>query len=546
MQHLRNFPAVHMALVFTIVCLPAPLKAADISTWTKDEIGKLPESYWAALKRDENEWTRFCQASARTFSQIYGSSVHNSYDLFLREQSATPARSAPVIQHKSLKRLTDVVYISGRSFKALSGTPLTRLRLVAYKEGAVRMIPFDILEFTSLGRVVLPSGPEANARDGDGILSDNDRIFFLAVDAGHKIDKRTINEHFAGVKAIQEIELAYRPEGEKGWVYLAAFNDDSAEKSALDYIVFHEKSSMIQTPYMLIQTRARRLKQSVAPTLDVCTWAISPSIGGTSQDIHNQFNINMILSYRGGITKNATQDDIDLHMRAWYDGSVITFIRVTWKVGTPLGIGAPTAFADVVASPFTLFDQNFLNTPFDPSIIIKNFTLTLGEDTNARVLNAQGAKPYCILTEKDKKGLVIDGRTSATRVLLDNSVRTHDLWHVLAGPSGSMCMISGMNDFCAENATFRLEWSDTPSKIGYYRYSLGLDSFINRQEHMYLEWNVVPFFLTDSGYAWNNLDLVLKHNDKPLSYAVDNSSFTRLSRFTHIPDVKSEKRFYRY
>jgi|GEM_PF-4398023 len=40
--------------------------------------------------------------------------------------------------------------------------------------------------------------------------------------------------------------------------------------------------------------------------------------------------------------------------------------------------------------------------------------------------------------------------------------------------------------------------------------------------------------------------LVLKHNDKPLSYAVENSAHIRLSRFTHIAGVKSEKCFYRY
>ncbi|MEN6472683.1 MAG: hypothetical protein ABFD81_01610 [Syntrophaceae bacterium] len=544
MNRIQHIPAVLLALILMIAGAPNALEAADISTWTKDEIKALPDSYWSTLKRDENDWTRYCQASAKSFSQIYGNAIHNSYDLFLKEQAGAPAKSPQVIQGKTLKRLTDVVYIPGKSFRTLSGTPLARLRLVAFKEGGLRMIPFDILEFTNQGRVVLPSGPEANAKDGDRTLSDNDRLFFLAVDAGDKVDKRTISEHFAGIKDIQEIELSYKPEGEKGWIYLAAFNDDSAEKSSQDYIVFRPESSMIQTPFMLIQTKARKLKQSVVPTLDVCTWGISPAIGGTAQDFHNRFNINMILSYRGGITKSETQDDIDLHMRAWYDGAVINFIRVTWKVATPLGIGAPTAFADVVASPFALYDQNFLSTPFDPSIIIKNFTLTLGEDMNARVLNA--TKPYRILTERDRKGLIIDGKSTTTKVLLDNSVKTHDLWNVLTGPAGSMCMISGMNDFCAQNAKFRLEWSDTPSQIGYYRYSLGINNFKNRQEHMYLEWNVVPFFITNSGYAWNNLDLVLKHNDKPLSYAVENSDLIRLGRFTHIPDVKSEKSCYRY
>jgi hypothetical protein len=530
-----------MSAIFPDICA-----AADISSWSKEEIKALPDTYWSNVKLGENQWIKYCQASAKNFSHIYGNGVRNSYELFMKEQDGAPAKDTQVVQSKTLKRLTDIVYIPGKTFKSLEGTPLSHLRLIAFKEGALRMIPFDILEFTAQGRVVLPSGPEANGKDGDHILSGNDRLFFLAVDAGHKVNKGTIKEHFTGIKEIQEIELSYQPEREKGWIYLAAFKDDTAEKTSLDYIVFRSESSMIQTPFMLIQTKARKFKKSVAPTLDVCTWAISPSIGGTAQDFHNQFNINMILSYRGGITMSETQDDIDLHMRAWYDGSVISFIRVTWKVSTPLGIGAPTAFADVIASPFSLYDQNFLSTPFDPSLIIKNFTLTLGEDMHTRVLNTSANKPYRILTERDRKGIAIDGRTPTTKVLLDNSVKTPDLWHVLTGPSGSMCMIGGMNDFCTQNAVFRLEWSDTPTKIGYYRYSLGVNNFKNRQENMYLEWNVVPFFLTDAGYAWKNLDLVLKHNDKPLSYAVENSPLTRLERFTHIPDVKIEKNSYRY
>ncbi|HQP30293.1 MAG TPA: hypothetical protein PLB81_03125, partial [Deltaproteobacteria bacterium] len=162
MNRTQLIPALLLALTIMIGSAPVCLAVTGISTWTQEEIKALPEDYWSALKRDEGDWTRYCQNSAKAFSQIYGNGVGNSYDLFLEEQTGAAAKSPQVMQAKTLKRLTDVVCIPGKSLKAFSGVPLNRLRLVAFKEGALRIIPFDILEFTALGRVVLPSGPEAN------------------------------------------------------------------------------------------------------------------------------------------------------------------------------------------------------------------------------------------------------------------------------------------------------------------------------------------------------------------------------------------------
>ena len=526
-----------------ILSMPAiTLFGAEISTWTGAELKALPEAYWTVQHQRERQWRTYCAAQADKFSQIYGNGIRNSYDLFLKEQAGTAVKP-PVVQAKTLKRLTDVACLPGRMFGALKGTPLPQMRLVAYKKGALRVIPFDIVEFTAAGRVVLPAGPEANPKDGDGVLSENDRLFFLAVDAGHKVDKGLISETFKGVKEVVEIELAYAPDNERGWAYLAAFADAPPEKSPLNYIVVHSDASMFYSPFMLIQARPRLVKKGLAPTVDVCSWVIAPAIGGTMLDIHNKFFIDIKMGYRLGVTMREDQDDFDLSWRAWYEGSVIGFSRVSWKVSTPLGIGAPVVFADVVASPFALLDQNFLNTPFDPSIILKSFTLAIGEDLNTRVT---GDKNYRILTAKDRQGQAVEAKNPQTRTLLDNSTKPHDLWHVLTGPSGTMCMVSGLNDFLTQQARFRLEYRDAPDSIGRYDYVLDLANFKNRQENMYLEWNVVPFFGSKGNYQWKNLDLVLKHTDKPLSYSVDGGTRLQSGAFTHIPDIKAEKRYYRY
>jgi len=68
----------------------------------------------------------------------------------------------------------------------------------------------------------------------------------------------------------------------------------------------------------------------------------------------------------------------------------------------------------------------------------------------------------------------------------------------------------------------------------------------NRQEHMYMEWNVVPQIDHNGQYNWKNLDLVLKHHEKPLDFSVDGAASTSSTIFYYIPDVKNEKSAYRY
>lgn len=520
---------------------------SSLSTWTAEEVQGLPNSFWAIQQRKEREWPAYIHSYEQQFAKLYGPGARNSYALFLKEQNSMGGDlSQPVLQRKFLKRLVDLVSLPGKTLAGLKGSPLAQVRVVAYRENALRVIPYDVLEFTSSGRVVLPAGPEANPQDGDGVLGDNDRLFCMAMDAGHRIGKPYIASVLAGVKEIQEIEIAYTPEQERGWVYVVSFTGNPPARAGLDYVKIAPEGSIMYSPFMLVQSKPRRDGKGVSATADVCTLAVAPSLGGKPCDIHHKLNLNIKTTYRMGVTTQEDKDSFNMRFRAWFDGETIVYGRCAWKVKTPLGIGAPTIFVDVMFNPFTLLSQCYLGTPFDPSALVKQFCLGLGEEMNKQAL-PQERSTYRVITADNRQGNVIDAQMNGRELSQDKKGLKKDLWHVLTGPWGSMCVFAGLNDYLAQHAgDFRMVWTDTPEHIGGYTYNLAVGDFKNRQEHMYLEWNALPFLSEGGQYNWKNLDLVLKHREKPLTYTIEGQTRMSAPRFIADPNIKQEKPFYRY
>jgi hypothetical protein len=534
------------AVLFICLMVPAIALSAksELSNRSKEDIYSLPESFLATQKLREQQWNLYMNSVSRAYSSEYGKDIKSGYDLFIKEQIPDKIRQANVIETKNLNRLTDLVWVEGRQVRTFIGQGVYALKIMSFKENKLHIIPADILEFTPQGRIVLPCGPYANPRDSDGILSDNDKIFFMAMDAGHRINRDIIKSSYKGIGEIQEMEITCPADKEKAWVYLVSFTS-GFPKCNFDLINLFPDSSVIYTPYMFIQSKPQKIVDKIYPTVNVCSWLISPYAGGTMFDIHNKFYIKMAMEYRVGITKIQDQESFDLSWRAWYDGQVIGLIRVSWKLATPLGIGAPVIFTDVLITPFTLRDENFISTPFDPGIILKNYSQSIGEDLNQKVLSPD-SKPSYILTSGNKKGYAVEAKMKSSKTLEEKKGAKDYIWHVLTGQYGSMCIISGLNEYLTKHSKFSLEYFDGPNSPGEYLYRLDLSDFKNRQENMYIEWNVLPFFSANDQQNFKILDLVLNHADKPLSIRIEGQQPAQLPIFTHIPNIKNEKKYYKY
>jgi|GEM_PF-1016963 len=534
---------------------PWPEELFPLSTWTdKDQkMNKLPDEFWVKLREVERKWPQFINDQMQLFKKSYGPDIKNSYDLFLREQVQLKASdyfkaSPPVKARKTLKRLIDLVYFPASYLDELQGAPLDKIRVLSYTQGRLRVIPFDILEFTKEDRVVLPLGPEANPQDGDNVFNGNDKLFFMVIDAGDQIDTGYIKEKFPGLKAVQEVEISYQKDNEKGFVYVATFSDKAPTKSPIDYVEFYPEVGITVTPFVFNQCECRKVKGDIVPTLGIRTWATAPQIGGTPIDIHNRLRLYTTIAFRIG-TKREREDDFNLAWRAWYDGSVMNYRRATWKMSTPLGIGAPTVFCDAVATALSLFSYISWYTPFDPSLLVKHTEISIGEDLNKRVLLDEDAKELKkgsrFITSIDKEGVDIDAVMSEKEKSRDN---TRPFWFVVTGLPGTICYRAACDEFLTENAKLSLDWIDTSEDIGYYKNYLKLDNFKNRQEYFYVGWNNVPYFRNPdpNKYGWENLDIILRHRDKPLTYKIGAHSGIKPDVFIHVPDIEVVKEDYKY
>jgi len=522
----------------------------SLSSWSTEQVQALPDTFWSIQRQTERSWGAYITRVEQLYAQTYGPNIKNAYDLFLQEQTqvGNQPKHPQIKERKTLRRLIDLVSIPGRGLARIKGASLASVRVLAFRDGALRIIPHDIMECTASGRLVLPNGPEGNPADGDGVLGDADTLYFMAMDAGDRVSPQFITDTFEGARAVIEIELGHARQNERGWVYVAAFGNQAPEKSMFEYVKIFPEASIIYSPFMLVQSMPRVFKQRVSPTVDVRTWAVAPNFGGTARDIHHRLVIGLKALFRGGFKITQDQDESDLRFRAWYAGPVIVYGRATWKMKTPLGIGAPVIFADLAGTAFTCIDQNFLWTPFDPSIVMKTFNLTLGEDLNPQALKPEPGATR-IITSQDRRVYPVRAQSSAQTVAQDaqNLGSKQDLWHVLTGPAGSMCMYAGLNDYLSRHAqTFNMLWQDSPEHIGSYLYNLDVTDFKNRQESMFLEWNGVPFFWNNGRYNWDKLDLVLKPHLRPLSYLVDGSARFEAPRFIHEPNIKSDRVLYRY
>jgi len=529
--------------------IPWPEELFPLSSWTDEETKKLPPEFWQKVRAQEKKWPEYISAQANLFRQEYGPGIRNYYDLFLEEQAEMQKPGygkvvPPVETKKTLKRLIDLACLPAEKLGSIQGNPLNNIRVISFQGGRLRIIPFDLLEFSPAGRVVLPSGPEANPQDGDGIFNGQDQIYFMVLNAGHKVAKNYVREKFPEIKDLEEVEISHPDENEKGWVYLASFAQNPPERSPFDHIQFCPETSITLTPFSLNQTEPRKRKGKIVPTLKIRSWYAAPSIGGIPMDVFDHLRIRISLRFYIGSTSD-NEDELNVSWRAWYDGQVINYNRSAWKQSTPLGIGSPVVFDDIVASSFSVYNYMTYYSPFDPAIFLKDFEVIIGEEMNRAEKEYMEAMKGWHLTERDRVGYAIDGVMSEREKTRDpNWVK----WHLLTGFQGAMLMRVDYDEYLQKHSTITLDWRDDNTAIGNYDTHMIVHRPSTRTEHFLLEWNVVPFFFNEdhSKFGWDNLNLVLKRVDKPVVFTLPSGEKFSVERYVHVPNVEKEHKFYKF
>ncbi len=134
--------------------------------------------------------------------------------------------------------------------EALDGTPIRKIRVLAFKEERFGVIPFQVDERGPEGDLILTQGPlKGKQRDteGDyvdatspGMFNGLDEILFMAMDMG---DRAPPERWPAGADRAVEIQALDPVDGSREWAYIVSLSDPPPlpGKDYIDYRTFERK-----------------------------------------------------------------------------------------------------------------------------------------------------------------------------------------------------------------------------------------------------------------------------------------------------------------
>ena len=499
------------------------------------------ERHIGISKESMSAWKDTIEGFPDKFKAAFQTPASSHYDLIKLRGQRQENASGPSTGTNTIERLADFEVINARSLRKISSVPLRNVRLFSFTNSRFIPVPFDIIEYTDSGSLILSEGPEKNSRESDGVFSGNDKLFFMAADSGDMAKSEDLE--LLNASDIQEISLASQDGREKGWVYIAAYSKNPPEKSRLKYTYLEPDEFITYSPYYITNKVPPNAMKRIRPEANQTNWAESPLIGGSGEVLNGFIDMFIRIVFAFPFTMKWNENDFDLTWRAWYSGNVVSIIRVSWKISTPFGIGAPTMMTDVICSPFSITNINFVYTPFDPSILLKKSITTSGE--TLRKATSPGSSDVIVYDRQDKRNEVLNLKgTQQKNFELKKSDKS--LWFIARNPAGTFMVRSMCDSYVMNSGSLSLTLSSQPGQTLSYYYTAELKSFSTRQAGMYQEWTVIPSFNRSANPDNEDIRLVQKFRDNPLFIMLDGSRRFANEPIIHIPDIKREKSKYKY
>ncbi len=330
-------------------------------------------------------------------------------------------------EQKSITRTEDPLVVTGKDLKALIGTPLEDLALMAYKSGEFKPIPFQIDQRLENGEYAFSSGEKA-CSDPAPDFDENDELVFMVNDLG---DRRPSGKLPDDAEVGMELELVDPVNQAKGWAYLLRFSQN-APRSQVDYIRFE-----IETEKNHKRIHARDATGNgiiMGSPLD----AIYPDEfrvifpdGKIGPDILDRQKIR-------GVLKTRFFFDIDFkfdvltrdNLVAWTDGPV----RVLYRADGYLKLGffnfSGQGYSLITYYRNSLIWPMYIEVPFSLNPFLKDFLIRGYMDYNENVL---GHWVYSETNPPPPK-ILLDGKTSPEEKALD--YQSECGWITGGGPLG--------------------------------------------------------------------------------------------------------------
>lgn len=323
----------------------------------------------------------------------------------------------------SLDRAMDQVVIPGKGFKSLRVRPITKLRLMAFREGSLIPIPFQVDEKTPDGDYVMtrPDGSIDHDHD-NGLFDYNDELVFMAKDVGDCDDPGSSG---LSASAWDEILLRDPLTGGCGWAYLVAFEKDPPALSPVKYMKYAEKADHdeLVSPYYTLHFP----KNNVF----IRNIMIHETAGGNGKDFMDRIKMRSGVKVLGGaIRVNRTEEDFVSKVLGVIAGPVRIIRQTESRLAILLFLKSPAVIVNGSFYPYSFEFPSILSLPFRMDLVASDAFLRQGWDLNR---NALGMKFYSNL---NREGVTLDGKMSSEELSLANSSDAFS-WALCTGPPGT-------------------------------------------------------------------------------------------------------------
>lgn len=323
---------------------------------------------------------------------------------------ARAADSFPVpvtTEVNTLRRVIDPIVIKMEKFPQFQGEKIGRLRLMAVRDGAWKVIPFQVDEVDQKGEYLFPvvfkNGDfrAAGAGKDHGIVTPLDELVLISRDLGERAKR---NQWPAGLG--MEIETRDPLDGGKGFAYLFSFKEPPA-LSPRDYVGLLPGGKAIYTDEFIFG-----FTDPAYPAVFNLMAFYDPQAPGDieramKRNVLDRLKIRATIRFLyGKIRMDVSETDTKGRLQAYLDGPVRVIKKYRNWVDLLPGIPSPSLDRLVFSYPNRTVLPNDLYLPFNPEAFITEGEVMVALDFTRR---AAGSYIYNPINEKP---LLIDGKMS--------------------------------------------------------------------------------------------------------------------------------------
>jgi hypothetical protein len=336
-------------------------------------------------------------------------------------------------------RSYDPIELPAERLGGLRGTPIVRVGLLAFRDGRLAPIPFQVDERRGR-KLALPDGPEPTEDDRPGLLDDADLIVFMACDAGEQAKPAIVEETHP--KAWREIRIEDPLDHTSAFAYLVVTDDPPL--TTRRYVGYDPAGDLVSsTAYRVGMVNALPNYFSLV------------SKEGPGANLLDGLRLRAEATLIANLAHWTLNEQQGVHrLIAWKSGPVRVVRRSRHQVNIGLGIRLTAATAHSYFYPRMVFGPGSLKLPISPGILFRDITAFGGadfRDLRGWRYHAPGAPP---------EGFPIDGH-------MDDPERSYDAfgdWFVVEHGDQAIMMVTRMSENLQRGVRLRLIYADDPER----------------------------------------------------------------------------------